>query len=125
MSLAVGLLQLAGMKRSESGAELSVPFGFHLMDIELTFLQSGELYHTFSGHFEEVTGLLLMGSTVVSISIDATIRQWSLRPQDLTASREEAQAAKSGEIEEKHEPVKDSVLTEDEERELAELMEEE
>ncbi|KAL1955783.1 hypothetical protein VTO42DRAFT_8103 [Malbranchea cinnamomea] len=52
---------------------------------------TGELYHTFTGHFEEVTGLLLLGSKVVSVSIDATIRQWSLDPQDLQRAKAEAE----------------------------------
>jgi hypothetical protein len=34
-------------------------------------------------HFEEVTGLALVGSTIASVGIDATIRQWSLRPDEL------------------------------------------
>jgi hypothetical protein len=66
-----------------------------------------------------VTGLWLIGATVVSVSIDATIRQWSLRPADLQRSREEAQniEAKKEEL-----PKQESLLTEEEERELAELM---
>jgi hypothetical protein len=63
---------------------------------------------------------LLVGSTVVSVSIDATIRQWSLKPADLQRAREEAQKI----IAPKEEPQKqESMLTEEEERELAELME--
>lgn len=30
-----------------------------------------------------MTGLLLLGSNLISVSIDATIRQWSLVPDDL------------------------------------------
>lgn len=83
---------------------------------------TGNLHHTFSGHFEEVTGLALVGSTVVSVSIDATIRQWSLKPQDLEAAVERA---KKPATEEEEQPQNSgSMLTEEEERELAELMEE-
>ncbi|KAF4187520.1 hypothetical protein CNMCM7927_003993 [Aspergillus lentulus] len=83
---------------------------------------TGQLYHTFSGHFEEVTGLVLIGSTVVSVSIDATIRQWSLRPDDLRTAVEKAKRSKAEEEESEHNP--ESMLTEEEERELAELMNE-
>lgn len=62
---------------------------------------------------------MLVGSTVVSISIDATIRQWSLKPADLQRAQEEAQNKKN----EEEQPKKESMLTEEEERELAELME--
>jgi WD40 repeat protein len=84
--------------------------------------QTGQLYHTFSGHFEEVTGLVLIGSTVVSVSIDATIRQWSLRPDDLRTAVEKAKRTKAEEEESEQNP--ESMLTEEEERELAELMNE-
>lgn len=83
--------------------------------------QTGNLYHTFSGHFEEVTGLLMMGSTVVSVSIDATIRQWSLKADELQRAIEQA---KNPTEDEKAKPNGQSMLTEEEEQELAELMEE-
>ncbi|CRG83048.1 putative protein YyaL [Talaromyces islandicus] len=79
---------------------------------------TGQLFHTYSGHFEEVTGLALIGSTVVSVSIDATIRQWSVRPADVQEAKEEMQNKKPQE----EQPKQESMLTEEEERELAELM---
>ncbi|OGM46814.1 WD repeat protein [Aspergillus bombycis] len=82
---------------------------------------TGQLYHTFSGHFEEVTGLVLLGSTLVSVGIDATIRRWSLKPEDLQIAVEKA---KNTSTEEEPEPNTGSMLTEEEERELAELLEE-
>lgn len=85
---------------------------------------SGKLYHTFTGHFEEVTGLVLLpGQKLVSVSIDATIRQWSLKAPDLVKSRQDAEEERLGEKKEQ-EGKKKSLLTEDEERELAGLMEE-
>lgn len=87
-------------------------------------LQTGQLYHTFSGHFEEVTGLLLVGSTVISVGIDATIRQWSLRPDELQSAVDQAKKTTTGE-EEEQKPNPESMLTEEEEKELAELMDEE
>lgn len=85
---------------------------------------SGKLYHTFDGHFEEVTGLVLLsGQRLVSVSIDATIRQWSLKAPDLEKARKEAENERLGN-EKEQEGNKESLLTEDEERELAELMDE-
>ncbi|KAL5002578.1 WD40-repeat-containing domain protein [Aspergillus recurvatus] len=81
---------------------------------------TGQLYHTFSGHYEEVTGLVLLGTTLVSVSIDATIRQWSLKPDDLRNAV--ALATKPPADEQSTNP--ESMLTEEEERELAELLEE-
>ncbi|KAI9923612.1 hypothetical protein ASPWEDRAFT_154955 [Aspergillus wentii DTO 134E9] len=81
---------------------------------------TGQLHHTFSGHFEEVTGLALVGSTVVSVSIDATIRRWSLKPDELQTAVERAR--KPPTEDEENKPNPESTLTEEEERELAELM---
>lgn len=81
---------------------------------------SGRLFHTYSGHFEEVTGLCIVRDQVVSVSIDGTVRQWSLKREDLIRAREE------GEVEKEHkndQKPKESMLTEEEERELAALME--
>lgn len=86
-------------------------------------LQTGQLYHTFSGHFEEVTGLLLVGSTVISVGIDATIRQWSLKPDELQGAVDQAKKTTADE-EEEQKPNPESMLTEEEEKELAELMDE-
>lgn len=61
----------------------------------------------------------MLGSTVVSAGIDGTIRQWSLQPDQL---REAVELAKNGPEEPKEEPAGESMLTEEEERELAELM---
>lgn len=74
----------------------------------------------FSGHFEEVTGLVLVGYTVVSAGIDGTIRQWSLHPDELQRAVE---LANKGPVVVEPEPSTESMLTEEEERELAELME--
>lgn len=79
------------------------------------------MHHTFSGHFEEVTGLVLVGSTVVSVGIDATIRQWSLRPDELQQAVDLAKKS-AEEEEEKEAPNAESLLTAEEEAELAELM---
>ncbi|KAL7269166.1 hypothetical protein RUND412_008187 [Rhizina undulata] len=89
---------------------------------------TGELHHTFDGHIDEVTGLAVVGrnyDTLVSISIDNTLRKWSLKPQDLKAAIElAAKEQEGGKQEEVKEMKKDkkSLMTEEEERELAELM---
>ncbi|KAK4982289.1 hypothetical protein LTR66_009354 [Elasticomyces elasticus] len=87
---------------------------------------SGELYHVYSGHYEEVTGLLVLGrgDGVVSVSIDGTVRRWSLQQQDLTKARLDAEKAEQGLLEEKVEAGEKSLLTAEEEAELAELMDE-
>lgn len=85
---------------------------------------SGKLHHTFSGHYEEVTALtLLAGQKVVSVSIDGTVRTWSLNPKDLAVAIKEAEDEKEGKVEEKADEKKMSTLTEEEEAELAALME--
>ncbi|KAF2710819.1 WD40 repeat-like protein [Pleomassaria siparia CBS 279.74] len=84
---------------------------------------SGKLHHVFVGHFEEVTGLVLLaGQKVVSVSIDNTVRQWSLKAADLTQAIKEAEEEQAGEMKEKVPEKKEGVLTEEEEAELAELM---
>lgn len=60
-------------------------------------------------------------NTLVSVSIDATIRTWSMKPADLEQAVVEARRPKTEE--EGGEESKGNIeLTEDEERELAELM---
>ena len=87
---------------------------------------SGDLVCTYSGHFEEVTGLVLMagGRRVVSVSIDCTVRQWSLEKGEMARYIEEVKKEAEGEstIEGAGEE-KGSMLTAEEEAELAELLE--
>ena len=63
-----------------------------------------------------------MGQTVVSVSLDGTIRRWSLRAGDLDAARKEAEDEKEGGTAEKEDRIEERLMTEDEEKELAELM---
>jgi WD40 repeat protein len=97
-------------------------------EVRVWSLATGDLHHTFSGHFEEVTGLCLVGNKIVSISIDATIRQWPLNPKDLQKAREEAANPETA-AEDKKQKKKNTdsalTLTEEEERELDRLMESE
>lgn len=83
---------------------------------------TGDLHHVYSGHYEEVTGVLVLpNAKVISVSIDGTVRQWSLKPQDLERARE---AARTEVLEEDGEKKveKKSLMTAEEEAELAELM---
>ena len=91
-------------------------------DVKIWDRASGKLHHTFSGHFEEITGMVLVGQAVVTVSIDATIRRWSLESDDLGNAVREVEEAKIGvSQEDKQVPMK-AMITEDEEKELAQLM---
>lgn len=86
---------------------------------------SGKLHHVFTGHFEEVTGLLLLpNQKIVSVSIDGTVRQWSLKAPDLAQAIQEAEDERQGKIKEKETENQEGLMTADEEAELAALMEE-
>jgi WD40 repeat protein len=90
---------------------------------------TGDLYYVFSGHFEEVTGLCLLGDTLVSVSIDATVRRWDISATALKAAVEATKNPPNIEEEElKAEKAglgADLGLTEEEEAELRALMEDE
>lgn len=90
---------------------------------------TGDLACVFDGHYEEVTGLALVpgadgqrANRVVSVSIDGTVRTWSLDAAEMQRVREEAERQKNGVEEQKEEEVKEGLLTAEEEAELAELM---
>ncbi|KAF9732203.1 hypothetical protein PMIN02_009580 [Paraphaeosphaeria minitans] len=84
---------------------------------------SGKLHHVFEGHFEEVTALVLLeGQKVISVSIDGSVRTWSLKVQDLAKAIKEAEDEKEGKVEEKVEEKKEGLMTLEEEEELAALL---
>ena len=90
---------------------------------------SGDMIHYFDGHFEEVTGLVVLtrgsgqAGQVISVSIDGTVRRWGLGKEELQKAKD---ARKGEEAAQEHEgETGGSILTEEEERELAELMEDE
>ncbi|KAL9094154.1 MAG: hypothetical protein Q9165_003569 [Trypethelium subeluteriae] len=91
---------------------------------------SGNLVHCFAGHFEEVTALVVLGrgvgqaGEIVSVSIDGTIRRWGLGKEELQQAKEDAEKEQECALIQDEKP-KASMLTEEEERELAELMEDE
>jgi WD40 repeat protein len=84
---------------------------------------SGDLMCAYSGHYEEVTGLIVVGSMVVSVSIDGTLRKWGLGKDAMENYRKEIEDVEKGE---EKESVKDGatggMLTAEEEAELADLM---
>lgn len=83
---------------------------------------SGDLVCTYSGHFEDVTGLVLMGTDVVSVSIDGTIRRWGLRRQDIEQYQERSKREASDAEADPGAKNGGGLLTEEEEAELAALM---
>ena len=86
---------------------------------------TGKLVHVFEGHFDEVTGLAAVGPggwVVVSVSIDGTVRRWGVRPGEVQIAIEEAKK-REDKCEKQEEVRKEGLLTEEEERELADLME--
>lgn len=83
---------------------------------------TGKLYHTYGGHFEEVTGLLVLNGMVISVSIDATVRQWSLKHEDLGKAKKEAEDASNGLEKDSMSKPRPDGMTEEEERELEDLM---
>ena len=65
----------------------------------------------YEGHYDEITKLAIVGEYIISASLDGSIRMWDIHkppPRLETEAKQELQ--------------KESMLTEEEERELAELM---
>ena len=85
---------------------------------------TGDVLHVFSGHYEAVTGLALSKDLVISVSIDGTLRRWSLAPQDLRKAIDEAKNPELTKQEPEPQPNL-GMLTAEEEAELKALMEDE
>lgn len=93
-------------------------------DVKIWDRSSGKLRHVYEGHYEEVTGLVVLehGKKVVSVSIDRTVRVWGLGTAELDKAVKEAEEKAKGIVKEEKMQQKKSLLTEEEEAELAELM---
>ncbi|KAL5325860.1 hypothetical protein ACEPPN_006994 [Leptodophora sp. 'Broadleaf-Isolate-01'] len=92
-------------------------------DVKIWDRATGKLWHIYDGHYQEVTGLLLLGeSKVASVSIDGTIRTWGLSKPDLEKAKKEAEERQIDEVKEEKVQPKTGLLTAEEEAELAELM---
>ena len=76
-----------------------------------TSTQSGNVVQSFQGHFDNITDLVVWGSTIISSSIDATVRFW---PVGKAAADEIAQTPAA--------PSAAAQLSAEEEAELAALM---
>jgi WD40 repeat protein len=93
-------------------------------EVRVWDIGSGKCVCVYEGHFEEVTGLARVGrATVVSVSIDATVRRWGLDKAEMKKYSEEREKAALGEggdaaVEGRGKPQ----LTAEEEDELADLM---
>ena len=95
-------------------------------DIKVWDRSSGKLYSTLEGHYDEVTDLVTLGGSnrVVSISIDGTVRTWSLDIKELDRlNKERDERANEVVKETPAEPV-GGLMTAEEEAELAALMDE-
>lgn len=93
-------------------------------DIKVWDRTSGKLYCTLEGHYDEVTDLVTLGGSnrVASVSIDGTVRTWSLDLKELDEVNKEKEDKANGVVKETPvEPV-DGGMTADEEAELAALM---
>ena len=93
-------------------------------DVKVWDRNSGKLWHIYDGHFEEVTGLVILegGKKVVSVSIDGTVRTWSLTKEDLVKAQQEKGEREKGIKKEVPVEEKKSLMTAEEEAELADLM---
>lgn len=93
-------------------------------DVKIWDRSSGKLKFTYEGHFEEVTGLVVLdgGKKVVSVSIDGTVRTWSLTKGDLLVAQKEKEEREKGLVKEVAVEEKKPLMTAEEEAELAELM---
>jgi WD40 repeat protein len=97
-------------------------------DVKVWDRSSGTLEVILEGHFEEVTALVVLpditgvGEHVVSVSIDGTVRTWPLDKKGLLKIKTEAEEKRKGVVKEEVPVVKESLMTAEEEAELAELM---
>lgn len=93
-------------------------------DVKVWDRATGKLWHIYDGHYEEVTGLVILprGVKVVSVSIDGTIRTWPLGKAELEKVKVDKEERLKGVPKEGKVPQKKSLLTAEEEAELAELM---
>ncbi|KAI0534425.1 WD40-repeat-containing domain protein [Xylaria digitata] len=94
-------------------------------DVKVWDRTSGKLYCTLEGHYDEVTDLVILaqGDLVASVSIDGTVRKWPLHKNELDRiNKERDEKANGVQKEESAEPA-ESLMTAEEEAELAALME--
>ncbi|KAG6016685.1 hypothetical protein E4U43_003283 [Claviceps pusilla] len=89
---------------------------------------SGKLYCTLEGHYEEITDLVLLRNSqgmpdkVCSVSIDGTIRTWPILKSQLDDMVRQIEESKQPKEDPSDAAAGESLLTAEEEAELAELM---
>jgi len=97
-------------------------------DVKVWDRNSGKLWFLYEGHYEEVTGLVILGereeTAAVSVSIDGTVRTWPLSRKHLDIKIKEKEDDDNGIVKEVEAPKPKGVMTAEEEAELAELMDE-
>ncbi len=93
-------------------------------DVKVWDRASGKLWHIYDGHYQEITGLVVLEgeNKVISVSIDGTVRTWGLGRVELDKARKEAEEKSMGVFKEEKPQPKKGILTAEEEAELAELM---
>lgn len=98
-------------------------------DVKIWDRATGKLWHVYDGHYEEVTGLVILPSSrtgeerLVSVSIDGTLRVWALGKSELQRARTEAEDKANGKSKvAEDEKITEGLMTAEEEAELAELM---
>lgn len=91
-------------------------------EVRVWDIASGKLVHKYSGHYEEVTGLVASetGKVVISVSIDGTVRRWGLLKGDMAMYQQEVENERNQEANGNGGVAE---MTAEEEAELAELME--
>ncbi|KAI1175713.1 WD40-repeat-containing domain protein [Nemania sp. FL0916] len=92
-------------------------------DVKVWDRASGKLYCSLEGHYNEVTDLVMLpgGDRVASVSIDGTVRTWSLHKAELDKINKEKNDKAKGVGQE---APAESGMTAEEEAELAALMDE-
>ncbi|KAH8678104.1 WD40-repeat-containing domain protein [Xylariales sp. PMI_506] len=99
-------------------------------DVKVWDRATGKLYCSLVGHFDEITDLVILsgsagaGNQVASVSLDGTIRTWPLAKTQLDLVIREQEEQAKGVEKEATEDVPESLMTADEEAELAALMDE-
>ncbi|KAK7978321.1 hypothetical protein PG996_004364 [Apiospora saccharicola] len=100
-------------------------------DVKVWDRATGKLYCALEGHYDEVTDLVTLansagaGARLVSVSIDGTVRVWSLDKTALDKFIQEQQDKADGVEEPIAEKAPEGLMTAEEEDELAALMDEE
>ncbi|KAI0503195.1 WD40-repeat-containing domain protein [Xylaria bambusicola] len=95
-------------------------------DVKVWDRTSGKLYCTLEGHYNEVTDLIILneGNLVASVSIDGTVRKWPLHKNELDKVNKDREDRANGVVPKEDIPEpNESVMTAEEEAELAALME--